>query len=105
MTAHMPRQQAKEAIVETTLLRDFMQTVQYNYTLNSKFMNTIDVHQKDQFGNTALYWAFIITICTMQRFYFTMGAHWMSPTISKKHLFVRPTQIILTLFSTWWIKA
>ncbi|WP_309499445.1 ankyrin repeat domain-containing protein [Sulfurovum sp.] len=57
MTAYMPRQQTKEAIAETTLVRDFMQTVQYNYVLNPKFMNTIDVHQKDQFGYTALYWA------------------------------------------------
>lgn len=53
MTAHMPQQIIKQPI----FVRDFMQTVQHNGALNPAFMDTIDIHQKDRYGNTALYWA------------------------------------------------
>lgn len=53
MTAHMPQQVIKQPI----FVRDFMQTVQHNGALNPAFMDTIDIHQKDRYGNTALYWA------------------------------------------------
>ncbi len=53
MTACMPRKQGKEI----NQVIDFMQTVKHNYKLNSIVMNHIDIHQKDRFGYTALYWA------------------------------------------------
>ena len=40
-----------------SLVTDFMQTVQLNYDLDYRYMRGTDVHQKDSFGNTALYWA------------------------------------------------
>jgi hypothetical protein len=53
MNAHMLTQQMNKK----NLVTDFMKTVQYNYKLDHACMNTIDVHQKDGFGNTSLYWA------------------------------------------------
>lgn len=53
MTAPMPREHSKEMNHVT----DLLQTVQLNNNLSLIFMNHIDIHQKDRFGNTALYWA------------------------------------------------
>lgn len=53
MTARM----TKQYTIQERFITDFMQTVQYNYNLNHVFMKSADVHKKDQFGNTALYWA------------------------------------------------
>jgi len=57
MTARMPQQAFKKPIKQPIHIYDFMQTVQHNAVLNPHFMNALDIHQKDRYGNTALYWA------------------------------------------------
>ncbi len=44
-------------INEQKLITDFMQTVQLNYDLDNILIRLADVHQKDESGFTALYWA------------------------------------------------
>lgn len=57
MTARMPQQLLQKPIKQPVRIYDFMQTVQHNTLLNPRFMNAVDIHQKDRYGNTALYWA------------------------------------------------
>ena len=57
MTARMPQQLLQKSIKQAVRIYDFMQTVQHNAALNPRFMNALDIHQKDHYGNTALYWA------------------------------------------------
>ncbi len=57
MTARIPQQSLKKTIKQPVHIYDFMHTVQHNGPLNPAFMDSIDVHQKDRFGNTVLYWA------------------------------------------------
>lgn len=55
MTARMFSKEAEKK--KERFITDLMQTVQLNYDLNYRYMRGTDIHQKDAFGNTALYWA------------------------------------------------
>ena len=57
MTARMTKQSLKKTIKKPVRIYDFMQTVQHNAVLNPRFMHALDIHQKDRYGNNALYWA------------------------------------------------
>jgi hypothetical protein len=57
MTARMPQQLLQKPIKQPVRIYDFMQTVQHNTLLNPHFIRALDIHQKDRYGNTALYWA------------------------------------------------
>ncbi len=55
MTA--PLKLRSKYINENNLITDFMQTVQLNYNLDKTIILLADVHQRDESGFTALYWA------------------------------------------------
>ena len=55
MTA--PLKLRSKYINENNLITDFMQTVQLNYNLDKTIILLADVHQRDESGFSALYWA------------------------------------------------
>ncbi len=55
MTA--PLKNRSSYINEQNLITDFMQTVQLNYDLDKMLIRLADVHQRDESGFNALYWA------------------------------------------------
>lgn len=57
MTARMIPKQYRYNYKNESLVADFLQTVQLNYDLDEHFMYGVDIHQKDAFGQSALYWA------------------------------------------------
>lgn len=55
MTAPINTIQSHTKVQE--LITDFMQTAQLDHTLDRSLMRWANVHQRDTFGYTALYWA------------------------------------------------